>query len=70
VGERERKLLQALEQAKTLEELVDQWIIYGRPVNHAPFRLGERAHMKKHLEDLMRRGLVRQVGDRYERTSA
>lgn len=66
IYERERKLLHALEQPKALEELVEEWIIYGRPREpRAFFAFGERAHLKKHLEDLIKRGLVQKIADRF-----
>ncbi|MCX7982132.1 MAG: MBL fold metallo-hydrolase [Syntrophales bacterium] len=59
VYEREKRLLQALEKPKTMEEIVNLWIIYGRPREpRAFFAFGERAHMKKHLKSLIDRGLV------------
>lgn len=61
IYEREEKLLKALEKPRTLEEIVDLWIIYGRPREpRAFFAFGERAHMKKHLQSLLTRGLIGQ----------
>lgn len=64
---RERKLLELLAQRpRTMEEIVEAWIVYGRPREpKAFFAFGERAIMGKHLEDLMERGKVVREGDRF-----
>jgi hydroxyacylglutathione hydrolase len=59
IAERERKLISCLEKPRTLEEIVDTWIIYGKPREPKEFfAFGERVHMKKHLEHLQKRGIV------------
>jgi hydroxyacylglutathione hydrolase len=59
IAERERKLISLLEKPRTLEEIVDSWIIYGKPREPKEFfAFGERVHMKKHLEHLQKRGIV------------
>jgi hydroxyacylglutathione hydrolase len=66
IKEREEKLLKFLEKPATLEAIVESWIIYGKPRNPKEFfAFGERAHMKKHLEDLQKRGIVVQENDLY-----
>ncbi len=66
IAERERKLLLLLEKPRALEEIVDSWIIYGKPREPKEFfAFGERVHMKKHLEYLQKRGLVREENGRY-----
>ncbi|MHB8908300.1 MAG: MBL fold metallo-hydrolase [Syntrophales bacterium] len=66
IAERERKLLLFLEKPRTLEETIDSWIIYGKPREPKEFfAFGERVHMKKHLEHLQKRGLVREENGRY-----
>ncbi len=66
---RERKLLELLSQPRTLNEIVEAWIVYGRPREPKAFyELGERATMKKHLERLIRLGSVLQEGDRFIKT--
>lgn len=63
---REEKLLELLKTPRTLDDIVKAWIIYGKPREpKAFFEFGERAHMKKHLEKLMREGVVRREGERY-----
>jgi hydroxyacylglutathione hydrolase len=65
---REEKLLDLLKQPRTFNDIVEAWIIYGKPREpKAFFAFGERAHMKKHLEKLMRQGIVRREGERYVR---
>jgi glyoxylase-like metal-dependent hydrolase (beta-lactamase superfamily II) len=71
IAEREKKLLTLLEKPKTLEEIVNSWIIYGRPREpKAFFAFGERVHMIKHLEHLQKRGIVRLENDRYRKGDA
>jgi len=60
---REEKLLVFLQNPHILDEIVDQWIIYRKerePVYF--FRFAEQAMVKKHLENLLRRGLLRIEG--------
>ncbi len=66
IAEREAKLILLLEKPRTLEEIVDSWIIYGKPREPKEFfAFGERVHMKKHLEHLQRRGIVYKVNGCY-----
>jgi len=66
IFDRENRLLEFLNEPRTMEEIVEAWIIYGRPREpKAFFELGERGLMKKHLERLMKSGRVFQEGDRY-----
>jgi hydroxyacylglutathione hydrolase len=68
IAQRERRLLDLLVTPKTLKEIVEAWIIYKRPREpKAFFAFGERVHMKKHLEHLMRRGLVIREDEHYRR---
>ncbi len=68
IDDREARLLEFLNEPKTLEEIVEAWIIYGRPREpKAFFELGERTMMNKHLERLVRSGKVFKEGDRYIR---
>ena len=67
IHERERKLLDRLGSPRTLKEIVEAWIIYGRRREpKAFFEFGERVHMLKHLEKLMAEGRVIQDGLYYE----
>ncbi|MBU0735063.1 MAG: MBL fold metallo-hydrolase [Proteobacteria bacterium] len=64
--ERERKLIDLLSTSRTMDEIVGAWIIYGRPREpKAFFEFGERSHMKKHLEKLIREGRVVRDGAHY-----
>jgi len=68
ISVREEKLLDLLKTPRTLDDVVGAWVIYGKPREpKAFFEFGERVHMKKHLEKLMREGIVRREGDRYVR---
>ncbi len=51
ISERERKLLNLLNEPRTFENIIDAWIIYGKPREpEAEFKLIEAGYMKKHLE--------------------
>ena len=59
IDEREGKLLQALDRPKTLEEIVNLYLIYGRPREpRAFFEFCEWALITKHIERLEQRGMV------------
>ena len=63
---REKKLLNFLESPRTLEEIVGAWIIYRKPREPKAFyEFGERSHMKKHLEKLMREEVVVKGEEKY-----
>lgn len=63
---REQKLLQLLEKPKTFQEIIEACIIYGKPRKPAYFfEFGEKAHMRKHLEQLIRNGTVAMKNGRY-----
>ena len=66
IAEREEKLMELLKTARTLEQIVAACLVYGRPREPKIFfELGERGHMKKHLEKLMKEGLVVKDGECY-----
>ncbi|MGZ3606063.1 MAG: MBL fold metallo-hydrolase [Thermodesulfobacteriota bacterium] len=66
IFDRENRLLEFLKQPRTMKEIVEAWIIYGRSREpKAFFQLGERGLMKKHLERLIRLGKVVKEGDRF-----
>ncbi|HQP30135.1 MAG TPA: MBL fold metallo-hydrolase [Deltaproteobacteria bacterium] len=68
IRQREDHLMELLEQGpKTLAEIAAQGIIYGKAKTIGIWDLGlsERNMMLKHLEKLMRQGLVASDGDRY-----
>ncbi len=64
---RENKLLRVLEKNPTMEDIIDEWIIYGKPREPRSFyQFGERANMSKHLESLIRRGVVQYENGCYQ----
>ncbi|UCH22190.1 MAG: MBL fold metallo-hydrolase [Deltaproteobacteria bacterium] len=66
IEHRTQKLLQHLEKPRTMEGIIDAWIVYGRKREpEAFFAFAEKALMKKHLEILMEKSLVSKDGDRY-----
>lgn len=69
IQERERKLLHALDRPLNLDEIAGLWLMYGRPREPLAFyEFGERALVKKHLENLQRRGMVSREDGRYARS--
>lgn len=65
---REKKLLEVLGVPKTLDELADLWLMYGKaynPVN--AYRAAEKALLSKHLEQLERDGKVRNNEGKFEK---
>mgnify|MGYP001593845346 CR=1 FL=1 len=69
INERDRRLLKLLEKPRTLKEIVEAWIVYGKPREpKAFFEFGERTLMKKHLERLIRSGIVFHEGEWYLKT--
>lgn len=56
---RENKLLDLLQSPRTMKEIVDACIVYGRPREpRAFFMIGERGIMGKHVEDLLERKVI------------
>jgi len=65
---REEKLLNFLEEPRTFEEIVQACIVYWKPREPKEFfELGERGHMSKHLEKLIKAGRAVQKGDQFVR---
>jgi hydroxyacylglutathione hydrolase len=63
---REEEILAFLSDPRTLDEIIDQWIILKIPKKPiAYFRLGEKAHIEKHLARLIRQGAVRFEEEHY-----
>lgn len=66
IRRRETTLCQYLASPHTMEEIMAQWIVYGKA--HEPeafYACGERNHMEKHLEKLIKAGAVGFEGGRY-----
>ena len=69
IYEREGRLLKALDSPKSLDDIVNLYLVYGRSREpRAFFEFGERALMKKHLEFLARRGMVQFKNGCYAKT--
>jgi hydroxyacylglutathione hydrolase len=67
IDQRGRKLLEFLEEPRTLDEIAGQWIIYGKA--REPlffFEMGERGMIAKHLDRLISGGGVRERDGRFE----
>jgi len=61
-----RTLLNFYEKPRTLDEIVNQWIIYRKPREPKDFfEFGERGMIKKHLDRLTKNGIVSIENDRY-----
>ncbi len=66
IDKRESKLLDLLNEPRTLSDIVEASIIYGKPREPKAFyQLGERGHMIKHLEKLINEGVVLKNKDKY-----
>ena len=66
IDRREKKLIGFLEQPRTMDEIVESWIIYGK--ERRPryfFEYGERGMIGKHLELLIKHGRVRLKNNLY-----
>jgi hydroxyacylglutathione hydrolase len=69
INERDRRLLELLEKPRSIKEIVEACVVYGKPREpKAFFEFGERALMKKHLERFMKLGKVVQEKGRYTKT--
>ena len=65
---REERLLRLLSQPRSKQDIIEAWIVYGKPREPRYFfEFGEWAIMEKHLDRLARQGLVEQVKGRYVR---
>lgn len=69
IHEREGTLLDLLEIPCTLDDIVNAWITYGKPREPMAFyEFAERLHSKKHLEKLIKEGIVTKNGEKYCKT--
>ena len=63
---REEKLRVLIKEPRSIEEIVEARIVFGKPREPKLFYdLGERLTMLKHLERMMRRSEAERVGDKY-----
>jgi hypothetical protein len=59
IQQREEKLLSLLSEPRSMADIVNAWIVYGRPREPKGFfEFGEKAIMGKHLQLLMEQGIV------------
>ncbi len=69
INERESKLLDFLTEPRTMQNIVEQWIVYRKPREpRGFFEFGERALMGKHIERLMKKGVVTETERGYVKT--
>lgn len=70
ISEREQKLLEFLTQERSIDEIVNRAIIYGRFAEpKAVFRLFERTMIEKHLERLVEKNLVAHTDKGFKATT-
>ena len=63
---REEKLREFIKEPRSIEEIVEARIVYGKPREPKSFYdFGEKVTMLKHLERMMGRGEAERVGDKY-----
>ena len=66
IEERDRRILENLDEPATLDELAQRWIIYRKPREpQAFFMPSERAMLRKHLDRLVRDGFATLEEKRY-----
>jgi glyoxylase-like metal-dependent hydrolase (beta-lactamase superfamily II) len=69
IYQREEKLLSFLATPRSITEIVQSWLIYGKPREPlAFFEFGERALTAKHVDWLLRKGLIEVVDGKYVRS--
>lgn len=65
---REARLLEALRSPKTMDELTDMWMMYGKAYEPVmAYRAAEKALLSKHLERLERDGTIRENEGKFEK---
>jgi len=66
IHQREEKILNYLHEPKTLEQILSAWLIYGRPREPKEmYEFNEKVLIGKHLEYLLRQGLIVLESGRY-----
>ncbi|MEW5912174.1 MAG: MBL fold metallo-hydrolase [Thermodesulfobacteriota bacterium] len=65
IHQREARLLELLRRPRSQQEIIEAWIVYGRPREPRDFFVfSEWAIMKKHVQRLEGQGRLRQEGER------
>jgi len=68
VQRRENELLDYLSISRSLDEIVERWIVLGKPKEPLDYnKFGEKAHVIKHLDRLMRKRLIQTRNGQYSR---
>ena len=68
---RQNRLLDFLSEPRTMANIIDQWIVYGRPRDPREFyTLTEGMIMQKHLDLLISELMVVKEGEQYRRLKA
>ncbi|PKN19838.1 MAG: MBL fold metallo-hydrolase [Deltaproteobacteria bacterium HGW-Deltaproteobacteria-6] len=66
IYQREERILDYLDEPKTLTEILSAWLIYGRPREPKEFyEFNEKVLVGKHLEYMARQGMIVLEKDRY-----
>lgn len=65
---REARLLEALSSPKTLDELADLWLMYGKAYEPVmAYRAAEKALLSKHLDRLLKDGAIKDNEGKFEK---
>lgn len=68
IHDREKRYLAFLDRPRTLPEIAEAWVFYGRPMEPAQFyEFGERLHAEKHLQWLLEKGLIAEQDGMFSR---
>jgi glyoxylase-like metal-dependent hydrolase (beta-lactamase superfamily II) len=68
IDQRDERLLGYLRNPRLMKEIVQQWLIIGKPDHVTDYeRFGEQAHVKKHLTRLLQKKLISEESGRYFR---
>ncbi len=69
IERREDKLYDFLKKPRTLDDIAEVWILYGKPKEPIDeFKFMEQINMKKHADRLISKGLISLDGKYYSRT--
>ena len=66
IEKREQKLLEFLAEPRTLKDIINKWIVYGKPREPAEFyAFAEQALISKHIENLIKQMKIISVNGRF-----